>query len=133
MLTAVIDTNYLIRLITRDIPDFADRAAQDITSLPAGSILLPDAVLAEVAVVLKVNKHYQYPRDIITEALQGLGNIKQLALSDAARLALDLFAQTNLDFVDCLVIAERQHKNLSRILSFDGPLQRTADKYKSLA
>lgn len=102
------DTYYLIRLITQDLPDLAAQAAETVGKFATHTILLPDAVLAEIAVVLKLNPHYQYPREVICDALESLISTRRFALTLAGQQAITHFKTTNLDFVDCLVIAEQK-------------------------
>ncbi len=130
MALAIIDTNLVIRLVTYDVPELAHQAEAMIDPMDDKMIELPLYVLAEVVYVLAYNRHYQYSRDRINKSLHHIINIPQFRLNHSiARQALNVFAHTKLDFVDCLLLAERNHAG-QNLLTFDKELLKEAAKYQ---
>ena len=95
----------------------AKRAAEVIAS---GAYTKPE-VIAEVVYVLK--NVYSTPKDKIKIIIHGLSSIIQSENSDCVVHAIDLFANTSLDFVDCLLVAYHILNN-ETVFTFDKKLNR---------
>ena len=95
----LIDTNVILRFILNDNAEMAQRAAEVIAS---GAYTKPE-IIAEVVYVLK--SLYATPKDKIKFIVHGLSDIIRIENSDCVIHAIDLFASTSLDFVDCLLVA----------------------------
>lgn len=95
----LIDTNVILRFILNDNAEMAKRAAEVIAS---GAYTKPE-VIAEVVYVLK--SVYSIPKEKIKSIIRGLSDIIRIENSDCVIHAIDLFASTSLDFVDCLLVA----------------------------
>ncbi|MGH3523487.1 MAG: PIN domain-containing protein, partial [Mycobacterium sp.] len=67
-MTALIDTNVLVRHLTGDPPDMAARATAYLRT--ARELLLTDLVVAETVYVL--DSFYQAPRGQVAEAMRSL-------------------------------------------------------------
>jgi predicted nucleic acid-binding protein len=67
---AVLDTNVLLRYLTDDDPDHAERALRLLQRVEAGerSVLLTEGVLIEIVQVLASKRLYNLPREIINFA-----------------------------------------------------------------
>lgn len=117
-----VDTNVLIRLITRDDPALARRAETYISNAPTGDIVVLDAVIDETCTVLEFNQAYRLPRQLIYQALSRLLNRSVFEVSATARQALTVYAKhSKLDFVDCLLYVAAKGHNQS-VISFDKDL-----------
>lgn len=129
MAFAIIDTNFLVRLVTYDVPELAREAEAIIDPIGDDMIELLLYVLAEVVYVLAYNPHYKYSRNRINKSLFKLIDIPQFRLNrGVAKQALNIFNLTKLDFVDCLLLAER-NQNGQKLLTFDKELLKEAKKY----
>jgi len=116
-----IDTNVLVRLLTRDDePQF-----QQASTLFAGNkIFIPEIVILETEWVLRFA--YKLPQAAILEALRktlGLPNV-QTARPGVIAQALDLAGQ-GLDFADALHLAASQE--CSQFATFDTSLIKKAN------
>lgn len=112
----LIDTNVILRFILNDNTEMAKCAAEVIVS---GAYTKPE-VIAEVVYVLK--SVYSTPKDKIKAIIRGLSNIIQIENMDCVVYAIDLFADTSLDFVDCLLIAYHS-LNGEIVFTFDKKLK----------
>ena len=123
---AVVDTNILLRIATGDIPKQARAAAQLIKNHGPGTIVLPEAVLAEAVFVLHSKKNYNLSRPEIGRCLKEILELEQLFCNRILfSVALQLYANTKFDFVDCLALAYVKTNQVGRLLSFDTPLLST--------
>lgn len=94
----LIDTNVILRFVLNDNTEMAKCAADVIAS---GAYTKPE-VIAEVVYVLK--SVYSTPKDKIKSIIRGLSDIIRIEHADCVIYAIDLFASTSLDFVDCLIL-----------------------------
>ena len=113
----LIDTNVILRFLLNDNAEMAKRAAEVIES---GAYTKPE-VIAEVVYVLK--SVYSTPKDKIKSIIRGLSDIIRIENSACVLHALDLFASTSLDFVDCLLIAYHS-LNGETVFTFDKMLNK---------
>lgn len=111
----LIDTNVILRFVLNDNVEMAKLAMEVIES---GAYTKPE-VIAEVVYVLK--SVYSAPKDKIKSIIYGLSNIVQIENADCVIYAVDLFASTSLDFVDCLLAAYHS-LNGENIFTFDKKL-----------
>jgi predicted nucleic-acid-binding protein len=116
-----IDTNVLLRIITRDNHEQAERAVAFLDGQER--IFLAKTVLLEVEWVLRST--YKYARGEVLSALRAFVSLTNAEVEDAAAVAqaIDWYEQ-GLDFADSLHIASAGHQ--STFASFDAALQRAA-------
>lgn len=115
-----IDTNLLIRFLTRD----EERQFQKAQSLFANAqIFIPVTVILETVWVLE--NVYEYPPGDIVDAIRRLLGISTVTASHLQSIhrALEWYEDA-LDFADALHLALSQHAE--RFATFDGPLVRGA-------
>lgn len=113
----LIDTNVILRFILNDNAEMAKRAAEVIAS---GAYTKPE-IIAEVVYVLK--SVYSTPKDKIKSIIHGLSNIVQIENTRCVLYAIDLYAGTSLDFVDCLLVAYHL-LNGENVFTFDKKLHK---------
>lgn len=113
----LIDANVILRFILNDHAEMSKRATEVIV---AGAYTKPE-VIAEVVYVLK--SVYSTPKDKIKSIIRGLSDIIRIENADCVVHAIDLYADTSLDFVDCLLVAYHSLNNES-VFSFDKKLNR---------
>jgi predicted nucleic-acid-binding protein len=123
------DTNVVLRYLMRDVEEHYLLAAEFFAQVRIGKnkALILESVLVECMYIL--TKFYQVPRKEAADALNGLLQYKGIVNLDKAALsaALVLFSECNLDLVDCVLIAQAQHRT-AQIFSFDKALNKLATK-----
>ncbi|OHC64842.1 MAG: hypothetical protein A2045_06915 [Rhodocyclales bacterium GWA2_65_20] len=116
-----LDTNVLVRLITRDDEAQAQRAKAvfDTHAGEDGGMFVADIVLVELCWTLA--RSYELTRADISRTVRALLDNASVALesSDAVKRALADFEAGGADFPDCLIVAKAVHAGCSRTLSFD--------------
>jgi predicted nucleic-acid-binding protein len=120
MYEAIVDTNILVRVITKDDAMRAQKAADLLGKYQAGQIVLESAVFYETIFILTSKKHYAMPRNIAADALRGLLGTGLFACDEELLLVvLELYEASNFDFVDCLVAAHVRLHRAKTLLTFD--------------
>lgn len=121
-MTAFIDTNVLIRHLTGDPADQAERAARYLAA--ASDLLLPDLILAEVAYVLE--SFYELARADVAQALRAILAFRAIRVVDDALLlrAVEIYEVHRLDFADAYLVANAERTGVGVICSFDRSLDR---------
>lgn len=97
--TKLIDANVILRYLLNDNPEMAQQAK---AVIEGGAYTKPE-IIAEVVYVLK--GVYQATRADIRTFIKELLNSVLCAESDKVSYAVDVYADTTLDFVDCLLVA----------------------------
>jgi predicted nucleic-acid-binding protein len=117
-----LDTNVLVRLITRDDPDQAQAAAEVMRS---DALWLPKTVVLELVWVLTYT--YGFDRPDVTLALSRLLGLEHLRIEDAARVALGVrcYGQ-GMDFADALHLASSEEA--AEFVTFDRKLASRAQE-----
>lgn len=120
----LVDTNVLVRFITRDVPDMAAQADIWIENAAPAELYVDDAVFEELTFVLSVHDGYQLPRDVVVRALLRLVSLPGIRTSPDALKAIECYGTyAKLDFVDCLLAVKGGMKH-SNVLTFDKDLRR---------
>lgn len=118
-----LDTNIILRHITQDHPDHAERARAYLLLVEAGQVraITREAVIVEAVQVLESKRLYARPRASIRDALGAIVRMAGLELpnKEIYLRALELYAETSLDFVDALNVAHMGHERVATIVSFD--------------
>jgi predicted nucleic-acid-binding protein len=113
-----VDAHIVLRYILADDADLATQAQGIIES---GAFDVPTEVLAEIVFVLQ--KVYSVPRDEISELLRGFARDTDavFANEDVMLRALNFYADSNFDFVDC-TLAAYHDSSKAQIHTFDKKL-----------
>ncbi|MFN8496309.1 MAG: PIN domain-containing protein [Anaerolineae bacterium] len=118
-----LDTNLIIRYLTRDNPDQAARAYRIFQRLETGQLTAAtcEGVIIEAVQVLSSKRLYNVPRQDIRMHLATIIQLRGLKLPNKRTYlrALDLYASTSLDFVDVLIVAHMERSRVHSVLSFD--------------
>jgi len=116
----LLDTNVIIRFLIGDDPPKAARAIRLMERVERGLeiIEITEGVLTEA--VWTLDRYYKVPRDKITQRLIAVLSFRGVRMisRDMGILALQHFADTHADFVDCLLTAESKIRNIP-IYAFD--------------
>jgi predicted nucleic acid-binding protein len=123
-MTRPLDTNIIIRNLTQDDPDLAQRANAFLRRVERGeeTVRLTEGVLVEVVQVLSSKNLYNRPRAEISERLSAIIELEGVQLPDKPRYirALELYASTPaLDFVDALLVTLAEAEPPAEVVSFD--------------
>lgn len=122
-MTDVIDTNVIVRVLTRDPPEQAERALHYLKEVQAGrrTAFISEAVLLETVQILSSKRLYAIPRPEIQRLLGPVLNLRGVRMGGRAlyRRALELYATTDLDFVDTLLVAYVELGGQDTLVSFD--------------
>ena len=121
--TDFLDTNVIIRFLTRDNPVQSVKAQTFLKAVETGStkVITSEAVIIEAVQVLSSKALYHLSRADIKKHLTNIIELKGLQLSHKRSYvrALDLYAQFTIDFVDALNIAYMERLKIATIISFD--------------
>ncbi len=117
---AISDANVILRYILNDHEELSEKATEIIEN---NAITLPIEVACEVVFVLQ--KVYQVERQTIQQVFRQLIEEDLVFFYEPELLmkALDCYAQTKLDFVDCLLWAYHEVEN-EVIFTFDLKLKK---------
>lgn len=127
-----IDTNVLVRLITRDDPHQARRAADLVAAAGEGELFINVVVLAELAWVLK--RGYRYAAGEILDIIQGLLDSREFSVgqrplvADAVRNA----RSAGCGFADALIERLNIASDVGTTFTFDTRARRLSSM-KSVA
>jgi predicted nucleic-acid-binding protein len=116
-----LDTNVLVRLITRDDEPQALRAKSIVDEYADqdGALFVSDVVLVELCWTLA--RTYCLVRDDVARAVRALADNATIALESpkAVRAALEAYEQGPADFPDCLIVAKATLAGCDATVTFD--------------
>jgi predicted nucleic acid-binding protein len=120
--TAFVDTNVLVRHLTGDPPELAERATRYLAA--ADELLLPDLILAEVAYVLE--SFYETPRAQVATTLRAVLAFPGIRVIDADLLqrAVEVYDVHRLDFADAYLVASAERTGIGVVASSDRTIDR---------
>lgn len=123
-MTAFVDTNVLVRHLTGDPPEMAQRATRYLADQP--ELLLTDVILAETVYVLE--SFYQAPRGDIATAIRSLLAFPSVVVVDPALLlrAVEVYEVDRIDFAEAYLVACAELTGVGVIVSFDRSVDRVA-------
>ena len=131
MITAILDTNVILRYLLKDNVKLFEQAKPyiDALKIAQNQAYILEGVLVEcVYVLLKV---YQIPRQEIANALGGILDYPGIIGNDKTLLkrSLMLFSKHNVDIVDALIYTTATQSGLE-IISFDKDIERLKRIYE---
>jgi predicted nucleic acid-binding protein len=123
-LTAFVDTNVLVRHLTGDPPDLAERATAYLRT--ERELLLTDLVAAETVYVLE--SFYETPRDQVGEAVRSLVAFDSIVCVDPALLlrAVEVYETDRIDFAEAYLVACAETTGVGTVASFDRSIDRVS-------
>jgi predicted nucleic acid-binding protein len=123
-----IDTDVIVRLITRDDPAKQAAAAQLFQDIADGKLTVraPVTVIADAVFVLCSKRLYNMPRPHAAAALARLVRIPRFRVDSRRTVlaALDLFGSTNVDFGDSMLVASMRQTGATTLYSYDRDFDR---------
>ena len=116
----ILDTNSILRFLLKDNLEKADIVMKTITEQ---SCFIPIEVVAELVYVL--TKVYKIERTTVSTTIKDFFEINNINVfkKEIICFALNLFANTKLDFVDSLLISYSKIENYE-VLTFDSELKK---------
>lgn len=116
----ILDTNALLRFITGDNTEKCQKVSDLIDTTDC---IVPVEVIAEA--VYNLEKFYMHPRILIADEIKDFIAIKENLVfeENVVRHGCNTFASTNLDFIDCLLVAYANIKG-NPVFSFDNELNK---------
>jgi predicted nucleic acid-binding protein len=120
--SAFVDTNILVRHLTGDPPEIAQRATRYLGT--GRRLLLVDLIVAETVYVLE--SFYESPRSQVAEAIRSLIAFDSIMCVDPALLlrAVEVYETDRLDFAEAYLVASAESTEVFRVASFDGAIDR---------
>ena len=121
-MTAFVDTNIIIRHLTGDPPDLADRATAFLSA--SHELLLADLIVAETVYVLE--SFYEVPRAQVTGLIRAVIAFPAMRTLDPALLlrSLEIYETHRVDFAEAYLAASAEVAGVAQIVSFDRSLDR---------
>ncbi len=121
-MSAFVDTNILVRHLTGDPPDMAQRATRYLAS--ERDLLLVDLIVAETVYVLE--SFYETPRSQVAEAIRSLIAFESIVCVDPALLlrTVEVYETDRLDFAEAYLVACAETTEVGRVASFDRAVDR---------
>jgi predicted nucleic-acid-binding protein len=123
-----LDTNVILRYLTRDDPVKAERCFELFQRVKRKEVKLTtsEAVLAEVVYVLSSRSVYNQTREQVRNLLLPIISLSGLLVPHRRLFlrALEVYAVTNMDFEDCLSLSHMERLKIKTILSYDRDFDR---------
>lgn len=121
-MTAFVDTNVLVRHLTGDPPQLAERATAYLGT--EQELLLTDLVAAETVYVLE--SFYETPRDQVGAAVRSLVAFDSIVCVDPALLlrAVEVYETDRIDFAEAYLVACAETTGIGAVVSFDRSIDR---------
>jgi predicted nucleic-acid-binding protein len=115
----ILDANAVLRFILGDNEQMAGETKLVIAE---NNCFIPTEIIAEIVYVL--GGFYDIPRGEVCDALLSFLSNETISCTDftVIKTGLSLFAETNLDFVDCLLVG--YSRTGYKIFTFDKKLKR---------
>lgn len=124
----LVDTNIILRYLLNDNEQLSSEAIKIISN---NEIFIPTEVIVEVCYVLK--KVYNVEKEKILEVVKSLINMENITFNNekTIELAFEMYANNNIDIVDCLIFAYCKNENYD-VRTFDQKLNKLIKKYESV-
>lgn len=121
-MTAFIDTNILVRHLTGDPRDLAERATAFLAQ--AEELLLPDLIAAEIVYVLE--SFYEVPAEKIALLMQSVIAFDSIRTLDPLLLlrSLEVYVNHGIDFAEAYLVASAESAGVEHVASFDRSIDR---------
>lgn len=115
----IIDTNIILRFLTKDVPAQADAVEKLFKESADNSLFVPDLVIAEIVFILQ-SKAYGKSREEIVSIVGQLVNFRKFDLDRSLILkTLTIFESSTLSFTDAYVIAHKELDRNEPVYTFD--------------
>ena len=119
--TLFVDTNVFLRFLTNDDPAKAKRAEALFARAVRGQVSLTTSLLVMAEMIWTLESFYGLDKPDVSHKVTTILNTPHLACPEAPaiRLALDLYVQQNIDFIDAYHAFSLKDEGPGRIATFD--------------
>jgi predicted nucleic-acid-binding protein len=126
--TGFLDTNVLIRHLTGDPPELAQRATQFLTA--AEELLVPDLIVAGVVYVLE--SFYEVERPRVAELVRAIIAFPAITVLDQDLLlrAIEIYEIDRIDFAEAYLVASAERSDINSVVSFDRSIDRVGTVHR---
>ncbi len=116
--TALLDTGFLLAVLNAD-DKWHTACVKALLAEPKP--ILPDVVLPELAYMILRKGNHKILLSFLSSILNGELKIEKSTDEDLARTAeiLEKYADSRIDFVDCVIAAMAERLNIQRIMTID--------------
>ena len=116
-----LDTNILLRYLTRDDEAKAKRALALLQRMERGEERVETSLLAISEVVFTLQRFYHVPKDHVRELITPILRLRGLHLPEKTRClaALDLYVEQNISFIDAYHAVLLKPRGKTEIYSWD--------------
>lgn len=127
-----LDANILLRFLTNDLPEQAERCEKLLDKVQEGRELVFLAEITLADVVWTLEKYYKLPRKDIRLAMTRIIELKGLQFSNKSQalIALDTYVEKNVDWTDAFMAAQLIAKGIKEIYTFDKHFKKFAELTK---
>jgi len=123
----LLDSNFILRIITNDNPILAKEAKNVFEKAKSGEcrLIITSIVIAECLYVLTSPNLYKITREKAVLVIKIILNHKNIFVEENEIIleSLNFFTDTTLDFADCYLLAKKRLQNIDDICSFDKKLK----------
>jgi predicted nucleic-acid-binding protein len=121
MLSLFVDTNVFIRFLTNDDPVKAKRAEALFRNAVEGKVKLVTSLLVVAEIVWTLESFYKLEKVEIASKVEKILNTPNLECPESSLIlmALDLYVQQNIDFVEAFHAFYLKERALNRIVTYD--------------
>ena len=121
-----LDTNVLIRLLTRDDEQKAQRAHSLLLRVEQDQETVETSPMVIFEVVFILEKSYRIPKETIREDINDLLSLRGMKVADKMlyRHALDLYVEKNISFADAYNAQLMRSRRIAEIYSWDTDFDR---------
>lgn len=122
----LVDTNVFLRFLTGDHARMAADSRRLIERAEAGELLLQTSHLALAEIVWTLDTQYGVSREEIAGMLRDLLGLQSLRVDqkEMLREVVDLYASTNVDFIDAYHAVDLRQRGFEGIVSYDRDFDR---------
>lgn len=123
---AYVDANVLLRYLTQDPPEMADKARETLAAASEGKLGLILTAITMAEVVWTLDSFYGHSREQIATSLSAFLGAQGLEVPEREALtaALVLYRDRNVDFADALLAAYALENGPNLVCTFDHDFQR---------
>lgn len=121
MSSLFVDTNVFLRFLTNDDPIKAKRAERVFRDAVSGKISLCTSLLVIAEIIWTLESYYELEKVEIASKIERILNTPNLECAEGLNvlLALDLYVQENIDFIDAYHAVQLREAQMFRILTYD--------------
>ena len=121
MASLFVDTNVFLRFLTNDDPAKAKRAEALFRNATKGHVTLTTSLLVVAEIIWTLESFYKLGKQDIASKVEKILNTPNLDCPETPQIimALDLYVQENIDFVDAYHAYYMKDREIGQIVTYD--------------